>query len=136
MNPITPKLVRGAVGELLVQLRLLQFDVQAAPPIKDSGNDLIAVRAHTFRAIQVKTTAGETYPVDRLPEFYHLLGVVHLVGEDSSLLLDQSRVFLIPRERVADASRQIDQLGEFALCREHIDALFGARHYEFYEPVA
>jgi len=136
MNPISPKYTRGAVGELLVQLRLLQFDVQAAPPIKDSGNDLIAVRAHTFKAIQVKTTTGDTYPVADLPEFYHLLAVVYLAGEDSRLFLDQSRVFLIPKERVPDAPRRIDRIGEFALSQEHIDALFGPRHLAFYEPVA
>jgi len=134
-NPISPKLVEGTVGELLVQLRLLQFDVQAAPPIKDSGNDLIAVRCYTFRAIQVKTTAGKTYRVDKLPEFYHLLAVVHLVGEDSNLRLDRSRVFLIPKEQVPQASRQIKHLDRFLLSREHIDELFGARHIAHYDPI-
>jgi hypothetical protein len=42
-NPISSEMRIGTLGELLVQLRLLQFDVQAAPPLKDSGNDLIAV---------------------------------------------------------------------------------------------
>lgn len=125
----------GTVGELLVQLRLLQFDVQAAPPIKDSGNDLIAVRCHTFRAIQVKATAGNAYPVDDLPEFYHLLAVVHLAGEDSNLFLDRSRVFLIPKGRVAKASRQIARLEEYAVSQEHIDELFGPRHLAYYEPI-
>ena len=54
MNKITDNLKLGTIGELLVQLRLLEFDVQAAPPLKDSGNDLIAIRGIDMRAIQVK----------------------------------------------------------------------------------
>ena len=59
MNKITDNLKLGTVGELLVQLRLLEFDVQAAPPLKDSGNDLIAIRGIAMRAIQVKATKIE-----------------------------------------------------------------------------
>lgn len=56
MNPLTDQTTLGTVGELLVQLRLLQFDVQASPPLKDSGNDLIAIRGRCVRSIQVKAT--------------------------------------------------------------------------------
>ena len=56
MNPLFPQLVTGVTGELLVQLRLFQYGVQAAPPLTDSGNDLIAIKGHIFKAIQVKTT--------------------------------------------------------------------------------
>lgn len=34
MNRITDKMKIGTVGELLVQLRLLEHDIQAAPPLK------------------------------------------------------------------------------------------------------
>ena len=127
MNPLSPELVTGTVGELLVQLRLLQFDVQAAPPIKDSGNDLIAVRRSVFRALQIKTTAGESNPVQNLPGYYHILAVVHLVGDGRDLWLDRSRVFLIPKERIETAPRQINALQEFALTQAHIDVLFRPR---------
>ena len=52
MNPLTQMIARGTFGEGFVQLKLLQFDVQSAPPIKDSGNDLIAMSHGTghFRA--------------------------------------------------------------------------------------
>lgn len=40
MNSITYRMRTGTIGELLVQLQLLEYDVQAAPSIKDSGNDL------------------------------------------------------------------------------------------------
>ena len=96
MNSITDQMLTGTVGELLVQLRLLEHNVQAAPPIKDSGNDLIAVRRNVFRAIQVKTRTGDKYSKDKLPELYHILAVVHLVENEETLLLDASQVFLIP----------------------------------------
>ncbi len=41
MNPISEEIKIGTIGEILVQLRLLQYEVQAAPALKDSGNDLI-----------------------------------------------------------------------------------------------
>jgi len=124
MNQISPQLVTGTVGELLLQLRLLQFGVQAAAPIKDSGNDLIAVRRHVFRAIQVKTVSGKTYGVQDLPEFYHILAVVGLVGDGASLHLDRSRIFLIPKGQVPMAPRQISRIDHFALSGQLIDALF------------
>lgn len=124
MNPISAELIRGTVGELLVQLRLLQFDVQAAPPARDSGNDLIAVRRAVFRAMQVKTTAGDRYSVRNLPQLYHVLAIVQLAGEGDQLYLDDSRIFLIPKERVASAPRRIDKIREFELSQNHIDLLF------------
>jgi hypothetical protein len=124
MNPISPELLKGTVGELLVQLRLLQFGVQAAAPIKDSGNDLIAIRRSVFQAIQVKTTASETYSIQDLPELYHLLAVVQLAGDGHDLYLDYSRVFLIPKESIPHASRRIDQIQDFGLTQEHVDKLF------------
>ncbi len=58
MNPITDKMLTGTLGELLVQTRLLQLGVQAAPAIKDSGNNPIAVNNCQFRAVSVRTTTG------------------------------------------------------------------------------
>lgn len=48
MNPITPRIRTGTVGEFLIQLRLLQYEVQAAPPLVGTGNDLIAVKGRTI----------------------------------------------------------------------------------------
>ena len=76
MNRITDNLKIGTVRELLVQLRLLEHDVQAAPPIKDSGNDLIAVRGESFRAIQIKTTTGNNFDKPNPDRKYHILAVV------------------------------------------------------------
>ena len=117
-------MITGTIGELLVQLRLLQYGVQAAPPHKDSGNDLIAIRRNVFRAIQVKTTATENYSIQDLPELFHILAVVFLVGEGPELYLDQSQVFLISNEQVSTAPRRIERLEEFRLCQDRIDTLF------------
>lgn len=125
MNPITDRIRKGTVGELLVQLRLLEHQVQAAPPLKDSGNDLIAIRGKVFRAIQVKTTTKKVYSKKGLPEHFHILAVVQLVGDDVKLHLDKSQVFLIPWGRVKAASPQIKKINEFKMTNEHVDYLFG-----------
>jgi len=96
MNQLPANLIKGTIGELLVQLRLLQYNVQASAPLKDSGNDLIAIRGDIFKAIQVKTTKDRPQiPLDRK---YHILAYVRLKYDEDELLLDSSDVFLIKKE--------------------------------------
>ena len=126
MNRITDKIKVGTLGELLVQIRLLQFGVQAAPPIKDSGNDLIAVNGREFRAVSVRTTTTGTVckpPDERL---YHVLAVVDLADDEHQLFLDRSRIFLVEQPQVRDASTDISRLARFEISRERVEALFGA----------
>lgn len=122
-NPISDEIRKGTVGELLVQLRLLQYDVQAAPPIKDSGNDLIALRGLVVRTIQVKTTTVGVPAWPRAP-LYHLLAVVRLEGEGRTLLLDQSQIFLVPKEDLGDSARTWEALRPYALTAQHVSQLF------------
>jgi len=116
----------------------LQYDVQAAPPLRDSGNDLVAVRCKTFKTIQVKTTVLEAFTIDfqKLPDFYDLLALVHLDGEASDVLLDYSKIFLIPKEVVDTRNfpRNLEELckSQFVLNRDCVDALFPERHFQFY----
>lgn len=124
MNPITPEVETGTIGELLVQLRLLQYGVQAAPPLIDSGNDLIAIRGEIFRAIQVKTTTTGTYSIKRLPALYHILAVVHLVGDTKNIYLDKSKVFLIPKDKVDDAPKNIEKLNDYEINEATINKFF------------
>jgi hypothetical protein len=128
MNPISKNLTIGTFGELLVQLRLLQFDVQAAPPLKDSGNDLIAVRGEAMRAVQIKTTAGKAehfeFDLNPPPMLYHALALVQLVGEDRTLYLDKCRIFLLPRAEVKKGRYTFKELGERELSPEVVDNLF------------
>lgn len=126
MNGITDKIMTGTVGELLVQIRLLQFGVQAAPPIKDSGNDLIAVCGHEFRAVSVRTTTTGRYNKPDSCRKYHVLAVVSLVGQDRDVHLDQSRIFLIPQSEVASASTDCASLGAFEFSPQQVEALFGS----------
>ena len=124
MNRITDEIRIGTAGELLVQLRLLEHAVQTAPPLKDSGNDLIAIRGEIFRAIQVKTTKGTRYSKARLPEMYHILAVVQLIGGEESIYLDKSPIFLIPRDQVRDAPTSISRLEKFRMTQDHVNSLF------------
>jgi hypothetical protein len=123
-NPITELIKTGTVGELLVQLRFLQYDVQAAPPLKDSGNDLIAVRGEIFRSVQVKTTAVGALHWKNLPEYYHILALVDLRGEAENLFLDKSFIYLVPKEEVPNIKLNNGSLEQFSLCQELIDQLF------------
>lgn len=109
---------------MLVQIRLLQHDIQSAPPIKDSGNDLIAVKQNVFRAIQVKTTTGFEYQKGKLPKYYHIMAVVQLCGSGQAINLDQSRVFLVPKNNVKGLTKRIDGLAQYEISPDWIDLLF------------
>ena len=124
MNRITDDMQTGALGELLVQLRLLEYGVQAAPPIKDSGNDLIAIKGEVFKAIQVKTRTGSIYEPPEAGSKYHILAVVQLNSDETQIYLDKSSVFLIPKDKVNGLSRQFSELGPFRINSEYVETLF------------
>lgn len=100
-NPL-PETVRiGTIGELLSQLRLLELGIQAAPPIKDSGNDLVAIKGEVSKFIQVKTKLnGDTFSRE-LPKIYHLLFCVDLKFNASrdGFLLDASTITVFNKEK-------------------------------------
>lgn len=125
MNQITNKIQTGTIGELLVQIRLLQYGVQAAPPIKDSGNDLIAVNGAVFRAVSVRTTTTGRYNKPPAERLYHVLAVVRLVGDNREILLDSSEIFLIPQAEVVLASECCENLGDHLFSGELVGHLFG-----------
>jgi hypothetical protein len=125
-NALTKTLVTGTVGELIVQLRLLQFDVQASPPLKDTGNDLVAIRRGSFRTIQIKTSAGRTFSTAKLPKHYSILAAVHLRGDKNILHIDATDIYLFHRDEVANVTRRFDKLDQkYALTPDRIDELFG-----------
>lgn len=133
MNPLPPSIETGTFGEILVQIRLMQHGVQAAPPIKDTGNDLIAVREDCFRAVQVKTST-KGFPIKfkkkDLCKHYHILALVLLVDleptdpQNFRVSLDQSKIFLLDREKVNKLSWTESDLKEFELAKERVDELF------------
>ena len=120
-NPLPPPLATGTLGEILVQLRLLQFGVQAAPPIKDTGNDLVAFLGRTVRTLQVKTSANRVSRDRRLPQHYDVLALVLLDSADGVVALDASRVFLIPRESVLGTLRNVTSLAQYELLHDNVD---------------
>jgi hypothetical protein len=125
MNPISEKIQIGTLGELLVQIRLLQFGVPAAMPIKDSGNDLIAVNGREFRAVSVRTTTTGCYRKPETDRAYDVLAVVHMAGEGREMFLDQSEIFLMPHSAVARAPLMCSKLREFVWSPDAIEQLFG-----------
>jgi hypothetical protein len=130
MNPLDAKLTTGTVGELLVQLRFLQYDVQAAPPLKDTGNDLIAVRGREIGAIQIKTTMGDGFIFNNRElrdKLYDGLALVRLVGEGSELELDNCRIYLMPKEAVTKGFYGAEELNQYQLNSGVVDALFAPR---------
>jgi hypothetical protein len=122
-NELPAKVKTGTIGELLVQLRLLQYGIQAAPPIKDSGNDLIAAYKGSFRAIQVKTSTNRKPRVRNLPKYYDIIALVNLNRTNDSLNLDASKVYLLPRD-VFEASGVPHDLSQHLLCQDYLVQLF------------
>jgi len=113
----------GTIGELLVQLRLLQFDVQANFPLKDTGNDLIAIKGEKFRTIQVKTSTVNDFPRQNLPAYYHLFALVHLKGENEDMFLDKSNIYLIPKTIIENWNSD-NELRDYLLSQDIVDKLF------------
>jgi len=130
-NPLPPPLATGTIGEILVQLRLLQFGVQAAPPIKDTGNDLVAFRRRTVRTLQVKTSARRISQDRRLPEHYEILALVSLHSYEGVVALDASRVFLVPRVLVMDTCRNLRSLVQYELRHDDVEHSLGLLEHLF-----
>lgn len=123
-NPISENIKIGTLGELLVQTRLLQYGVQAAPPLKDSGNDLIAVLGESFKGIQVKTTANTNLRWPNLPRHYHILALVKLAGDGDDVFLDQSNVYLIPRIEVQNLRPNDARLADYIITQDLVNRIF------------
>ncbi len=127
MNPISPEIKTGTLGEILVQIRLLQYNVQANSPLKDSGNDLIAIKGNAFKSIQVKTTTNDTFTFDvgKLNQKeYHLLALVRLEGEDNNIFLDHSSIYLLRKDQVIKGRYRQDELDGYRLNQDLINELF------------
>jgi hypothetical protein len=124
MNNLYATTKQGTVGELLVQLRLLEHEVQAAPPIKDSGNDLIAIRGREFRAVQVKTTTTGTIEKPGQEVLYHLLAIVHLqVGQNGRYTTDGAKIYLFGSEEVPALKGRVSDHPEHLMTQGLIDQL-------------
>jgi hypothetical protein len=108
MNALFETTFKGTLGELIAQTFLLAHGVQAAAPIKDSGNDLIAVRGHSFRALQVRTSKKGSIHKPEPDRAYHILAAVHLPFDADFPLVHQARVFLFRAQDVAGLKGTVD----------------------------
>lgn len=109
-NPLGEKTKIGTIGELFVQLKLLELGVQAAPPLKDSGNDLIAIKEGVVKFIQVKTTtANNKYNSARLPKVYHFVAWVKLKIEKKMILFDKSEIFFIEKDGKIEEKKKLSE---------------------------
>jgi hypothetical protein len=115
MNPLFDTTLKGTLGELIAQTFLLAHGVQAAPPVKDSGNDLIAVRKHAFRAVQVRTSAKGSIRKPEDDKLYHILAIVHLPFDGKCPLVREARVFLFPAYEVPTLKGTVDNYPESLL---------------------
>ena len=124
MNPLTEILTKGTFGELLVQLRLLQFGVQAVPLINNNGIDLIAIWENEIRAIRVITITEFPENVSKLPDPYRILAVVLLdpMKSGTELSLDRCKVFLFSRSEVQVGAVLDDEWG--LLSKKRIEQIF------------
>lgn len=98
--------------------------MQAAAPLKDSGNDLIAVCGEHFRAVSVRTSTSGTYLKPNGERLYHVLAVVGLDADENHVHLDRSRVFLLRREDVDDASTKLSELDQYEMSLARVSELF------------
>lgn len=96
-NPLPKTTHIGTLGELLVQLRLLEFGVQAAPPIRDSGNDLIAIKGRVVKFIQVKSKVNRKPPKSKPHREYDFICRVDLRHSGYRFLLDDSKIIVNDR---------------------------------------
>jgi hypothetical protein len=119
-NPLPLPLATGTIGEVLVQLRLLQFGVQAAPPIKDTGNDLVAFHGRSIRTLQVKTSANRISKDSRLPQHYDILALVLLRIAEGIVELDTSRIFLVPHSELRGMRRTVASLERYELIHNKV----------------
>lgn len=132
MNSLSDTFLKGTFGELFVQLRLLQYEVQSAPPLKDTGNDLIAIKGEVFKAIQVKTTEKDDkikFNFKKLSERkYHILALVFLDQKESdepnAVNFDKCKIYLLKNGDVKKGTYKKNELAKFELKNTLVNSLF------------
>jgi len=124
MNPLYATTKKGTIGELIVQLRLLEHDVQAAAPIKDSGNDLIAIRGTTFRAIQVRSTTVEAIDKPNVEVLYNILAIVQLPVKDGHFVTRDAEIYLFSKDEVENISGKVSKYRDHLFSQALIERFF------------
>jgi len=130
MNESPLNLKKGTIGELLIQLRLLQYGIEPAIPLIDSGNDIIALKGRTVKSIQVKTKKFDRriWRLDNMPERYDILALVKLAEDWENL--DHAKIYLLSERDVNNRGSISDNervLEDYRLSIERINLLFSSR---------
>lgn len=123
-NPLPSQLEIGTIGELLAQLRLLQYNVQAAPPLKDTGNDLIAIRSSVIKCVQIKTSIRGVFSLKNLhkpQKRYGFALFVKLERDGKNILLDQSKIFLLTKEEIFKSIKNKHSISATKLTKYDLD---------------
>ncbi len=126
MNPSYRDQIRGTVGELLLQIRLFEHNIESSVPVIDSGNDIIALKGDIVKSIQVKTKRYETsvWGLRKLPKMYHILALIEFA--DVEYDLDHAKIYLLTKKEVngrqSISSNSVDD--KCRLSKDKINELF------------
>ena len=123
-NPSPSKKIQGTIGELLTQIRFLQYGVELSIPVIDSGNDIVALKGGKVKLIQVKTKKhnGKRRNFPNLRE-YNILVLINF-GEDENKL-DEAKIYLLSKEEVSNKkSIGLTGVEKYKLSNMLIDTLF------------
>ena len=99
MSNLAPlNLIKGRIGELLVELTLLAYKIESTKPPIDSGNDLITTANGIFKTIQIKTEAHDkkSWKLPKESTRYNLLILVKLGSNWNKF--DTAKIYLLKRE--------------------------------------
>jgi hypothetical protein len=55
---------------------------------------------------------------------YHLLALVELVGENAEVNWNESKIYLLPKDKVTKGYYTVDELNEYSLSRDAVNAIF------------
>lgn len=115
----------GTIGELLTQIRLLEYEIEPTIPLIDSGNDIIAIKDDIVKYIQVKTRSYDK-TIWRFKNLrnYHILVLIKLSKNPTDL--DQAKIYFLSKKEVAGrTSIGCDTIEDkFRLSQQRIDELF------------
>lgn len=125
MNPELDSHKTGKIGELLVQIKLLQNDIKISEPILDSGNDFIAIKGNReqsiFKSIQVKTRKNDTFEKLNELKFYDILALVRIYDNDEN----SAKIYLLSRTEVnGESSLSAGDLMEYEFSPSRLNSLF------------
>lgn len=87
-------------GQIVNKLRLLVVYLSL----------VIQIKGNIFKAIQVKTRTGDRFDFENLDRVYHILALVHLIGESNEIFLDQSHIYLLRKDEIITSSYNVREL--------------------------